>query len=292
MNQVTHMNQENQVRPRSFSPTEQEAIVLYAVCDMIDEMVNFEMFKSIVKFENTNLLFKTSSNARLFNILLADFLSAPSRGRNPAALPFDLPKIHKDKKLSDTCFLYYLELIVAKPAFAGDIAPLRKAVSGFKHWLDTECFVPNVWLSSIGIEVGIRAARFTLLKICGNIAKHNFSRLNVTVSEIREILAYSGQDVDEQQAFIALQCFYARFHDGFFIYHSSTIAEYLNNIRWAIHRYLEPQLVGADPRYSFTYPESVEQPLARGMYWDLMTRVMRQPNFPEFSVSGSLKAQY
>ena len=109
----------------------------------------------------------------------------------------------------------------------------------------------------------------------------------------------SGAPIDEQQAFLALPSFYEWFHRNFFVYHSSTIAEFLNNLRWAIFRYLEPEFLRSytkpepqDIRYSFKYPEDCQQPLARSMYWDLMNDVREEPYFPTFTVTRSLKNQY
>ena len=63
-----------------YNKVEQEVIVLNAVCGMIDEMVNFAMFRKPETFENIGLLFSTSENAQLFNILLCDFYHYRIRG--------------------------------------------------------------------------------------------------------------------------------------------------------------------------------------------------------------------
>ncbi len=172
-------------------------------------------------------------------------------------------------------------------------------VSEFKQWLDAECVVHNVWLSEVSVEVNVRASRMSLLKICGNIAKHNFSKLEACIREIRDILERSGAPMDAQWAFSALPSFYEWFHRNFFVYHSSIIAEYLNNIRWAVYRYLEPEFArsykapqGEDLQYSFACPADCRQPLAKSMYWELMNKMRRRPYFPEFSVSQSFKDQY
>jgi hypothetical protein len=106
------------------------------------------------------------------------------------------------------------------------------------------------------------------------------------------------QPLDKQQAFLALPSFYEKFHDDFFVYHSSTIAEYLNNIRWSIYRYLQAEFSRSycpsppgDFRYKFSYPENCQQTLARSMYWALMNHMRQRPYFPEFSVSQSFKKE-
>jgi hypothetical protein len=40
----------------------------------------------------------------------------------------------------------------------------------------------------------------------------------------------AGHDVSEQGAFLALDNFFGWFHEYIFVYHSSQIAEFLNNI--------------------------------------------------------------
>ena len=189
--------------------------------------------------------------------------------------------------------------VAQAPNFKGNVALLRDTVDSFKQWLDAECIVKDVWFGEVDVKVDVQATRFSLLKICGNIAKHNFSRLERNVIEIRRIFQRNAVELNEQQVILMLPTFYEWFHRDFFIYHSSTIAEYLNNIRWAIYSYLQPEFArsyvppsGGDPRYSYSYPSSCVQPIARGMYWDLMNHLIRKPYFPKFSVSPSFKAQY
>lgn len=43
------------------------------------------------------------------------------------------------------------------------------------------------------------------------------------------------------EAALALEDFYRWFHDDILNYHASTIAEFLNNIRWGIYEYLQPE---------------------------------------------------
>ncbi len=61
-----------------FTQIEQEAIILNAVWSMIDEMVNYAIFDKSDSVENVTLLFSGPSDRKLFNILLADFLSLPN----------------------------------------------------------------------------------------------------------------------------------------------------------------------------------------------------------------------
>jgi hypothetical protein len=282
-----------------FSDIEHEVIVLYAIWDMIDGMVNFSMFETLHKTVDTNVMFTTSTHAQLFNVLLTDFLSAPSPIRKGGPQPFGLPMAPSGAIGSEKSFLFHLNRVAQAPNFGGNSEPLRDATSSFKQWLDFECTVKDVWFGEFNVEVDVQATRFSLLKICGNIAKHNFSRLERNVDDIRKIFKRSGVELNDHQIILLLPTFYEWFHSDFFIYHSSTIASYLNDIRWAIYGYLRPEFYrsyvppsGNDPRYSYTYPSECTQPVARGMYWGLMNQIRGKPYFPKFSVSASFKTQY
>jgi hypothetical protein len=50
-----------------FSKTEQESVILNAVWDMIDDMVNYDMFVKAEKIHDTNLMFNTSMLRALDN---------------------------------------------------------------------------------------------------------------------------------------------------------------------------------------------------------------------------------
>jgi len=279
-----------------FSKLEQEAVILNAVWDMIDGMVNYAMFDKAAKIHDTNLFFHSSTEGHLFNILLGDFLSLPQqKGNKP--LPFDLPIPGKDVRDSDLTYLFYLRQLCKHPQLGPDATELQKHVEGFGAWLEAHTLVEKVWLSYIEVETDITISRFDYLKICADIAKHNFARLQSNVRKICRILKENGKAIDENQGFLALPNFYEWFHDDLFIYHSSVIAEFLNNIRWSIFRYLQREFarsytpIDQKPMYKFDVPAECVQPLARAMYWDLMNRVRGRPFMPEFTISDSFKAR-
>jgi hypothetical protein len=69
---------------------------------------------------------------------------------------------------------------------------------------------------------------------------------------------------------------YGRFHDDIINYHSSTIVELLNNIRWGIHDYLLPEFRRSfrpDPtepfKCAFLAPADIHSALAVNCYWGL-----------------------
>lgn len=280
-----------------FTPVEKEAIILNAVWEMIDGMVNYAMFVKYDEITNTNLLFQTSAHMRLFNILLGDFLSLPQkRGVNP--LPFGLPDPPRDTRPSDLTFLFYLRQVCESPQLGGDVDMLRKPVEAFATWLEGNTFVEKVWLPAIDTELDIEIMRITYIKICGDIGKHSFARLQGNVNRICKVLADNGRVIDEGAGFSVLPEFYEWFHTNVFAAQSSAIAEFLNNIRWAIYEYVRPEFmrsferVDPAPMYRFNYPPNVANSLAKEMYWGLMNMARSPPYFPKFTISDSFKNHF
>lgn len=280
-----------------FTKCEQEAIILNAVWEMIDDMVNYSMFVKHDKVEDTNLIFQTSAHMRLFNVLLGDFLSLPQRrAKNP--LPFGLSDPPSATRQSNLTFLFYMRQICADPQLSSNADSLRGPVEAFGDWLEGESFVEKVWLPTIETELDMRVTRLAYLKICSDIGKHSFARLEVNVKRICEILAAHGHPIDEGMGYAVLPEFYEWFHRDVFAYHSSTIAEFLNNLRWGIYEYLRPEFERSFERiepewaYRFNFPLAVTDSLAREMYWGLMNMVRAKPYFPKFTVSASFKSRF
>lgn len=275
-----------------YTETEQEIIVLRAVWDMIDGMVNYEIFEKRHGTTNALLRFNSISTKRLFNIHLVDFLSRPKPGT------FDLPE-PEGQQITDFSFLFYLRRICDNPKLNSKSDIILKPVEQLINWLEEECLVENVWFPSISIETDIRVKRITFLKICGDIAKHNFARLDRIVVRVIEVLEANKVKIDAGQGFLLLPEFYEWFHENVLGHHASTIAEYLNNIRWGIFDYLGPEFARsyekADPApigYRFKYPVDCKDSLAKAMYWDLMNQVRSRPYFPRFSADEMLKRRY
>lgn len=282
--------------PSAINLFEREAIVLSAVWDMIDEMVNFEIFEAPILSRPTNLWFKSLGHKKLFSILLVDFLSQPqARGKKP--VPFGLPKSGDRTRASDHTYIHYLKGIAREPKIGCDTRRLGAVVSSFADWLDEEMLCEKVWLSGLQIEFDMRVTRIWLLQVVGDMSKHNFSRLEGRIRQIKDMLNRHGHDVEEDMVYRELPVLYEWFHAHLFSYHASTIAEFLNNIRWAIFDYLKPEFErayrkGADDFYTYDVPIDISNDLARGMYWELMNTVRTQPYFPQFVVTDSLKSAF
>jgi hypothetical protein len=148
------------------------------------------------------------------------------------------------------------------PSFnVGDsVWPLREVTHGFIDWLDQEVKV-DVWLPSIDTQTTLDISRKSFLKMCGNISKHNFLRSARVAEDLQKTLAASDISVTIEGSLLALADFYERFHTDILNYHSSTFAEFLNNLRWGIYEYLLPEFIrsivwesGDPPKYQYSAP--------------------------------------
>jgi hypothetical protein len=282
---------------------EQESIILNSVWEMIDGMVNWAMFVKHERTDPTNMMFETSGHAQLFNILLGDFLSE-LRAFKRQPIPFGLPPAPANARPSDLTFLFYLRQVCANPRLGRDSSSLSTCVENFADWLEGETLADGVNLHDIDVVADIRVPRYRYLKICGDIAKHNIARLAGNVKHIRALLQASGHPVSEQDAYLAVPNFFEWFHQNIFIYHSSLIAEALNNIRWTIFDYLQAEFrrswhsielpipVSSFQMYGYHYPEGCTEPVAKAMYWELMNRVRGRPWMHRFVISDSFKSRY
>lgn len=263
---------------------EQEIVILKAVKELIDSMVNFEIMSIAGKDPDSKISFKSMTHRMFFNIILVDFLSC----------------IDPKGPIKRTSYLGGLRAISDTPCFDenGSVGQLKEATYEFKNWLEQEIDV-DIWLPSIDKDTTIKIARFNFLKMTGDISKHNYLRAVSVAEDLKNILAKSGVEVDIEEALFALSEFYERFHDDILAYHTSTIAEFLNNIRCGIYYYLEPEFKRSivweskdPPRYHYTYPEDVSSDFAKTCYWDLMNEVRSKPYMRKFEVTKWLKLRY
>ncbi|KRA61788.1 hypothetical protein ASD79_06675 [Caulobacter sp. Root655] len=283
-----------------FTEIEQEAIVLAAALDLIDDMVNFEIFEHPTTDRATNLWFKSSSHKRVFAILLGDFLSQPqARGDRPP--PFGLTRAAHNDPGSQKTYLRYLAAIGSRPQIGKDAQALAKATEAFSVWLDADLTCEGVWLSGLDIEFDMTISRILMLQIIADMSKHNFSRLEGRIQHLRNLLAQHGHQVDEGSLYLELPVFEEWLYTHLFSYHASTIAEFLNEIRLTIYAYLQPEFARSyrrEPRgrfeefYTFDAPDGLQAGVAHGMYWRLMNAMRHGPWFPPFSVDPALKLRY
>lgn len=266
------------------SGIEQEVIILKAAKELIDSMVNFELMSLLGNDPNSKILFESYTHLKFFNIILVDFLSCTT----------------EECPIKKTSYLGGLREIVENPCFDenNSVNNLKVATEEFKGWLEQEVEV-DIWLPSIDKDTKLNISRFDFLKMTGNISKHNYLRAISVAKKLKVILSKSGITVDINQALLALAEFYERFHTDILNYHSSTIAEFLNNIRWGIYDYLQPEFnksivrEGGDrPKWHYTYPKEIQSEFAKACYDELMNEVLRKPYMRKFKVTKWLKLRY
>ena len=265
---------------------EKEIIYLLAIKQFIDEMVNFEVIDLIGENHDAEVRFKTRTHQKFFNIILVDFLSCA------------------DTKIlgEEQPYLRALASICKNPFFNqnNSIKSLRTSTQNFREWLNTKFTVEKIWLPTINLKTNLSIKRIEFIKICGNLSKHNFSRLSGVAKEIIEIFQRNNSRLDEESALAIFEEFYDWFHNNIFNYHSSAIAKFLNNIRWGIYEYLEPEYnksivyIENDyyKRYRYTYPQGVNNKFAKGCYWNLMNEVRSKPYMKQFEITKYLKMTY
>lgn len=297
---VGHQGLKSPCNATDMTDTERETIILNSAWEMIDGMVNWAMFVRNERTGPTDLIFQISAHSRLFLILLGDFLSE-IRAFKGDPVPLGLRTAPSNARLSDLTFLFHLRQVCAHPKLGADAAALSSAVESFADWLESEFTASQVNLHSINVVADFRVTRLRYIKMYGDIAKHNLARLSTNARHLRKLLEAAGHKVGEQEAYLALESFFEWFH-GIFDYHSSQIAEFLNNIRWAIFEYLQPEflrswyLVGnaiqRPPVYSYRVPVEIAEPVGAAMYWDLMNRLRAKPYMEHFEVGNYLKRRY
>lgn len=259
---------------------EKEVIFLRAIKELIDEMVNWEVVKLVGKDPHSNIRFNSMTHQRFFNILLVDFLSC------------------SDKKVLgvQSPYLKALKGICNSPKFNidGSINSLAQATQEFSDWLEKEVTVEEVWLPAIDLEIDLTIKRIKFIKICGNISKHNFTRLSGVVRELKKIFKRNNVTLEDEDILLIIDEFYQWFHDNIFSYHSSAIAEFLNNIRWGIYEYLQPEycrsLVTNYDKELNHY--GLSNRFAKACYWDLMIDIRSGPFMKKFKVTQYSKMRY
>lgn len=268
------------------TPLEQEVITLKAVLGMINDMVNHETMTFLLNDPHSEIRFKSMTHKAYFNILLVDFLSTPGDF-------FKEPKTYLER-LDDIC---------ENPLFGDDyIADLKKAVSEFSNWLSQTVVVEKRWFSSLDLNIDLSIERETFITICGNLSKHNFTQQTRQARKLAQVMKDNGQSISLDRCLVALEEFYEQFADDIFYYHASTIAEFLNNIRWGIYVYAgaerERSVVNwFDEKlnlqnYKYEYPAGVVSLLGQTYYWNLMNDVIRSPYILRFEATKYLKMRY
>ncbi len=273
----------------NYSALDKEVLVLSAVWGLVDLMVNYALFENEPKTTEVQLRFRTEESSNIFLVILADFLSLPKRDAVGLATP------NVKGSLGET-YLGLLRAVADAPILGQDSESLAKPLRASANWLDECTRIDSVWLPSIDRNDAVSVRRMTYLKICGTATKHNLTRLDRVAEEIQRILLDNQIKIDKNQAYLVIPDFQEFFQRGLFLYHSTTIACFLNNIRWGIYDYLasefnrayqKTEVMSGLQRYVYDVPSEVTKPLTQWMYWELMNKVCARPYFPRFTVHSS-----
>lgn len=250
---------------------EKEVIFLKSIKDFVDEMVNSEIMILLGDELNSEIRFNSITHQKFFNIILLDFLSCSDKNI-------------LGEKLS---YLWALEKICENPNFNEDnsINNLDISTKEFIEWLEKEVIIEKIWLPSINLELDLSIKRIEFIKICGNISKHNFTRLSGVLNDLIKIFLKNKFTISEEEALLILNEFYELFHDSILEYHSSIIAEFLNNIRWGIYEYLQD-------KYKKSIPKEIKNIFAKKCYYELMSYIRLKPHMKKFQVTKNLKMRY
>jgi len=271
----------------NLTPLEQEVITLKAVMDMIGDMVNHEILTVYFEEPDSSIVFKTATCMAFFNIILVDFLSRPSGF-------FKGDKSYIDR-LKEIC-------ITPGVGEVQHVRGLNEAVCAFDSWLSEEVTIPSRWFPALDLQIDLTITRQLFITICGNITKHNFTQLTRQAERLRHVFGANGKTIPLEKCILALKDFRQQFYDDVFHYHSSTIAEFLNNIQWGIYSYAVPvrercvrNHFDEELRmnaYTYAYPSDLPSEFGRICFWDLLNNVMRQPYVQQFKVAKYLKTRY
>lgn len=272
----------------TLTPIEREAIGLCICCEAITNLVNHAMllFTPVTSEPGEmEVRFHTGVHRSLFLIRLLDFLSE----KGSAALLGE--KASCLDVLEQAAALRQLS-----PGHAGD--DLAKAVSAMKDWLEAS-IVPTFWLPTIDLNVHLTVTHHQLLRISGNQAKHNPSRLSAVSQEVQALLAERGHQVPIDMIPFVLGDLREHLSENHFIYYATWITELLNDIRWGIQTYLAPvyaRSYRSNPdipfHYRFEAPAGITAKSNTHMWFhDLMNQVRAKPIIPRFRASRFLRTQ-
>jgi hypothetical protein len=277
-------------QPDDLSNGEREILLLKATMESINNMVNYGVFKFHHKDPDSSVLFLTNIHQQYFIIVLTDFLSLET---------FESRKADLFKQLQRVC---------KNPCYNVNTKGLETATNGFRDWLEQDVEFEHdgdtrkLWFPSIDQEIALKITRLDFIRICGNISKHNPLGLNRQAAAIRNIFENNNINISLTEALLIMDEFYEQFHNDLFIYHSSTIAEFLNNLRWAIYEYLQPLFKKSTEHYwddalrlqsyRYHYPEGINNEYIKTIFWNLMNDVRSKPYIPRFKVTRHLKMYY
>jgi len=264
----------------SINKTEAEVCGLLALWQLIDTAFNYEIFE-IENTQNIAITPKNDTSLKYFNIILNDILSL--QNNKSARQPYDIsmPRPSNGNK-SNYTHLFYIFNTTESPALGTERGKLYRAALELSSWLDACVTFPNVYFGSIPLECEITVQRIDYIKICGNICKHNFLRLQSDSNKINNLLAPSIKN-GSKITITPIDEWFDYFHSNIISYQSHILCYLLNNIAHGIYEYLKDEYkksyesTGNKGEYRFNIPAQIESEYVKELYWRLMNLVRRGP---------------
>lgn len=269
------------------SPHEREIIGLAVCCAALSNLVNRQML-TLTPVANhpgeVEVRFPSGVHRDLFLVRLLDFMS--ERGSaDLLGTPASCLRV-----LLDACNRRHFDV-------SGSAAALDVAVTALNSWI-SQVVRLKLWLPTLRINACLNVTRLELLKISGNQAKHNPSRLTGIANLLHELLHAHGYVVPITAIPLALDDLREHLGDNFFIYYATWIGELLNNLWWGVCRYLMPTHSACfvrddvDPQlYRYDFPPSINDEVARQWFWGLMDAVRQGPYIQPFKGASYLKGK-
>lgn len=271
------------------TPETLEVIGLSIAFEALKSMINRSMLDFLHLSDGSGeveVRFKSTPQRDLFYIRLLDF--AHERGSRRLL-----------GTLKDMSCLEILEAAGSAPRLSTpeSAQDLARAAAKLRTWLE-HTVQPKFWLGEINVNAKLSVTRLQLLKIAGNQAKHNMSRLTGVCEQVQKLLGDNGYDVPFELMPFALEDLRAHLGKNMFIYYGSWLAELLNELTWALYRYVQPiyqrQIVfeeGPLPGFYRYEPLAGIDPKSPAHSWlyRLLNEARCAPYIPSFRASHYLK---
>lgn len=271
----------------TYSVAEQEVINLCICLEAINNISNHAIFE-VINISNltgqSQVSFDSSVHREMFLIRILDFVSEKSSSRITG--------------VSGSC-IQVLNQVCLSRSFEknNSCLALKSAVIELEEWLSHKRSI-SLWLPTLDIEAKIDVSRKEFLFISGNYSKHNISRLTGVSDIVSTLLSDQGYVFPSEQIPLVLEEFREHLQDNYFSYYGTWLAELINNVRWGVQEYLEPQFSesytkteGEEGKYSYVYPSEVEKNVPRQWFWKLMNHIRSRPYHNKFTGAFYLKEE-
>ena len=271
----------------NFNDMEKEVCLLLGAAELIDSIVNRSLLQMTEQKDGTcHILPQNMQALNLFAIRTVDFISPAGKLLN-----------NKDSKKN---LLVLLEELCKKHSFATqDIRSMKKALDLFSKWLKKTNKYEDINFASIAVVDDVKFTNELVVRICGNISKHNLTRLDAIRNDVMRQLNESTRNGAYQGSISILYDVENHFlGDGMcfdkFIYN---LAYHFNNISHCIRKYLYKEYkrsfaitdyCDGCQKYTYNPPADIGEG-CKYVYWELMNWCRKEPIIELFEISDCWK---